>query len=85
MPEHLEKDFTNIWQEFEEGKTLDARFAKALDRVIPVLQNINNNGQSWVENNVTLEQVISKSSNIAEISPVLWDYIKEKLENATFW
>ena len=85
LPENLEKEFTNIWEEFEAEETNESKFAKALDRVIPVLQNINNNGQSWIENSVSLEQVLDKSKVIQNASPLLWKHIKEKLENATFW
>ena len=85
LPINLEKEFTDIWKEFESEKTIESKFAKALDRVIPVLQNINNNGQSWIENSVSLEQVLNKSKVIQNASPLLWKHIKEKLENATFW
>ena len=85
LPENLEKEFTNIWEEFESEKTIESKFAKALDRIIPVLQNLNNNGQSWIENSVSLEQVLNKNKVIQNASPLLWKHIKEKLENATFW
>jgi len=86
LPTHLEVEFTSIWMEFEEAQTNEARFAKAMDAAIPVLQNINNNGQSWVENDVTLEQVLSNKSKVIEKEhPLLWEYIKNKLTKATYW
>jgi len=86
LPTHLEVEFTSIWMEFEEAQTNEARFAKAMDAAIPVLQNINNNGQSWVENDVTLEQVLNNKSKVIEKEhPLLWEYIKNKLTKATYW
>jgi len=86
LPIHLEREFTDIWMEFEEAQTKEAKFAKAMDAAIPVLQNINNNGQSWIENNITLEQVLSNKSKIIKSEhPLLWEYIEEKLTEATYW
>ena len=69
LPEPLQSEFLNLWLEFEEGKTEDAIFANAVDRMIPFTLNSFNEGQSWTEANVkakTVEQmlrpVISKAS-----------------------
>jgi len=85
LPKHLKEEFLDIWIEFEKGITKESLFAQAIDRVIPVLQNINNNGQSWSENNISLKQVLDKNSVIAHANPLLWEHIKEKLENSSFW
>ncbi len=86
LPTHLEVEFYDIWMEFEESQTKEAKFAKAMDAAIPVLQNINNNGQSWIENDVSLEQVLNNKRKVIEKEhPLLWEYIKEKLNNATYW
>ena len=49
LPSPLSEELVALWQEFEEGETDDARFAGAVDRAMPVLLNLNNNGQSWRE------------------------------------
>jgi len=85
LPKHLKEEFLDIWIEFEKGISKESLFAQAIDRVIPVLQNINNNGQSWSENNISLNQVLDKNSVIAHANPLLWEHIKEKLENSSFW
>jgi len=85
LPKHLNEEFLDIWIEFEKGISRESLFAQAIDRVIPVLQNINNNGQSWQENNISLKQVLEKNSVIAHANPLLWEHIKEKLENSPFW
>ena len=38
------EEFISIWEEFEEGITDDAKFAKSMDRFEPLLQNTSNNG-----------------------------------------
>ncbi|WP_213957992.1 MULTISPECIES: HD family hydrolase [unclassified Variovorax] len=62
-----------LWREFELGQSDDAKFAKALDRVQPLLVNIGTAGGTWTENNVTLEQVLQRyGPTIARGSPTLW-------------
>src|SRR5262245_531400 len=39
-----------LWREFEAAETRESRFANAIDRVMPVLLNLANRGQSWREN-----------------------------------
>ncbi|MES2552542.1 MAG: HD domain-containing protein [Pseudomonadota bacterium] len=70
------------WQEYEERKTNEAMFAYAIDRLMPLLHNLNNNGQSWRENNVSLDKVLAFNAPIAEACPEVWDYLKVLLAQA---
>ena len=64
-----------LWHEFENAASEDAKFAKALDRVQPLLVNIHTNGGTWTENGVTLEQVLQRyGPTIERGSPSLWAY-----------
>ena len=72
-----------LWLEFEHGETAEARFAHAADRAMPVLLNLANSGQSWVENGIRYEQVIRKIKPPIEAGcPALWDYLAVELEAA---
>jgi putative hydrolase of HD superfamily len=42
-----------LWKEFDGGRTPEARFTKAMDRCMPVLLNLSNQGGTWLENGVT--------------------------------
>lgn len=79
LPAPQNSQFLALWQEYEEGITPDAQFAGALDRVLPVLQNLHNEGQSWQENQVRLEQVLSRNTCVGEVWPDLWEYVKTQL------
>ena len=79
LPAPQNSQFLALWQEYEEGTTPDAQFAGALDRVLPVLQNLHNEGQSWQENQVRLEQVLSRNTCVGEVWPDLWEYVKTQL------
>lgn len=73
IPGKAGTDLLALWQEFERGESDDARFAKALDRVQPLLVNISTSGGTWAESEVTLEQVLQRyGPTIARGSPTLW-------------
>jgi putative hydrolases of HD superfamily len=69
------------WQEFEAGATLESRYARAIDRLLPVLQNVHNNGQSWRENGIKLEQVLKMNERIGALMPGVWAELKPKIES----
>jgi putative hydrolase of HD superfamily len=73
--------FMSLWQEFDDNETPEARFAHAADRAMPVILNLANNGQSWRENGITYERVVSRvGPPIKAGCPALWDYLEGRLE-----
>lgn len=61
-----------IWDEFEAAGTDDARFAKALDRLQPILLNHVVGGGTWIDYDVDEGRARASSRRIAEGSPELW-------------
>lgn len=82
LPEDTGAEFLEIWQEFEAAETKEAKFAKAIDRLMPVLQNIYNNRQSWDENGIKKEQILAKTAYIADAGAGVWETVSEKIEAA---
>lgn len=83
LPEPKASEFLALWQEFESGITPESRFANAVDRAMPVLLNLNNNGQSWRENDITYARVVRRvEAQINAGCPALWEYLKPRLEDA---
>ncbi|WP_036771021.1 HD domain-containing protein [Photorhabdus australis] len=82
LPEPQKNHFISLWQEYEAGESQDAHFAKMLDRLMPILMNLHNKGQSWVENDISLEQVINRNKFIADVYPEFWQYLLPQLEAA---
>jgi len=74
--------FLNIWNEFEERKTNEAKFAAIFDRLEPLLQNYILEGYTWKKYNITYEMVIEKNRHIQEASDVIWAFVLKLLEKA---
>jgi putative hydrolases of HD superfamily len=83
LPEPQQSQFMSLWMEFEQVETEEARFAHALDRAMPALLNLANNGQSWRENNISYERVIKRiGPPIQAGCPALWEELKKSLDEA---
>lgn len=76
LPEDQAMDLIQVWKEFEAAETAEAKFAKAIDRLAPMMQNATNNGGTWAQHNVPYETVIQKKKRIKEGSESLWEYAK---------
>jgi putative hydrolase of HD superfamily len=61
-----------LWDEFEAAETADARFAKAIDRLQPILLNHAVGGGTWTDYDVDEARERSLTSRIADGSPALW-------------
>lgn len=74
LPKSQAEEFIAIWEEFETGETNEAKFARSMDRLEPLLQNTSNNGGTWKEFDVKYDKVYEKKSVIKNGSKSLWNY-----------
>lgn len=78
LPSQQGKRFLDLWTEFEAGTTREARFARALDRLQPLLLNVLTDGGTWTENDVSEEQVLERyGPAIRGGSELLWDEARD--------
>ncbi len=80
LPKGMCEEYLPLWYEFEAGETADSKFAKAIDRVPPLLHNLAGGGHSWKKFNITKEQVFKINERINLGSKKLWNVIKSKLD-----
>lgn len=71
LPEPHRSELHNIWKEFEAGDTVDARFARAVDRLQPLIHNYCTKGWVWQENRISADRVRETMSAISEASDSL--------------
>jgi len=82
LPVEKQEEFKALWYEFEAGETPDSKYAKAIDRIPPVLHNLNGEGHSWNTHNISKEKVFTINSRIKEGSESVWKSIESKLYEA---
>jgi putative hydrolase of HD superfamily len=71
-----------LWDEFEKRETPESRFANALDRVQPLLNNYFTDGQTWQDNDIKSGQVHRRMRPVKDGAPVLWNYVSALIEDA---
>ncbi|MBL9045904.1 MAG: HD domain-containing protein [Tabrizicola sp.] len=80
LPDDLRDSLRALWEEFEAAESPDARFAKSLDRVQPVMANLMSGGGTWTTYNVTFDQLEARVGvKIAKGAPALWDWVKARV------
>jgi putative hydrolase of HD superfamily len=83
LPENVSKELFLLWEEFEERKTNESKFAHALDRIMPGLQNFFYQGGTWKEFSVSLEVAIQKNQHVKDGSIEISEFIYTVLEVAS--
>jgi putative hydrolases of HD superfamily len=71
-----------MWEEFTERRTPEARFARALDRLQPMLENLAAGGGTWQEHGITADQVLAKVALIDDGSPELGSFARDLVRDA---
>lgn len=72
----------DLWDEFEKRESGEARFARALDRLQPILANYRNEGGTWQAFGVTADKVRGRVELIKDGSPELGRYATALIEDA---
>ena len=83
LPADQTERFRALWDEFEARVTAEAKFAKAMDSLEPLLLNFHTQGTStWTDPQVTAELVRARKSGIGDASDVLGAYSEALLDHA---
>ncbi|WP_343631707.1 HD domain-containing protein [Fluviicola sp.] len=82
LPEQQAEELIAIWEEFEAGETNEAKFARTMDRLEPLLQNTSNNGGTWNEFGVTYDKVYAKKSVMKEGSTTIWSFAEALINDS---
>ena len=82
LPAEQAQELINLWEEYEEQKTPEARFALALDRLMPFLHNYHTDGVTWRENRVTSVQVKERMAPVGVASDALGRTVSNIVEQA---
>lgn len=77
LPNDQGQFLQQLWDEFESGDTPEAKFARTMDHLQPMMLNAAADGKSWVEHGVRLGQILERNRNTADGSRKLWEYAYE--------
>ena len=82
LPSDQRDAYRRLWEEFEAAESDDAIFAKSLDRVQPVIANLESGGGSWYEYQVTHEQIERRVGvKVRRGFPKIWNLLKARIDD----
>jgi len=76
LPEPQAAHCFELWLEYERRQTPESRYAYAIDRLMPLLHNLQRGGGVWRENGISLDQVLAVNAVTAQILPGVWDQVR---------
>jgi putative hydrolase of HD superfamily len=82
LPEGQGSDLLACWLEFEARQTAEARFAKAIDRFMPMFANYESGGKSWLEHGISKARMLEINHIIADGSETLWQEAQRMIGDA---
>ena len=76
-------NLVEIWEEQETGSSKETQLLRVVDRLLPFLLNLNTEGKTWIESDVTRSQVAAALAFIEHSFPVIHDWFTENIAYAT--
>lgn len=77
LPSDQREKMRALWEEFEACETREAKFARSMDNIQPMMLNAATDGKAWEEHEVRLSQILKRNQRTKEGSKTLWKYAKE--------
>lgn len=81
LPADQGQELRALWEEFDAMETPDARFAAAVDRIQPFLNNCLTEGHTWKEGDVESSQVRERLAVTKDAAPALWPLVDSLIRN----
>jgi len=75
LPGEEGDQYLQLWLEFENRESPESKFAKAIDRFMPMLANYESGGKSWLENKVSRARILEINQIVADGSEALWQLV----------
>ena len=82
LPEDQGVEYRKLWEEFDAMETPDAKYAAAMDRFQPLINNLLTQGHTWRLGHVTADQVYRRMAPIQEAAPALWPFVEQSIQDA---
>lgn len=80
LPDDQKEEFTALFDEFEDCRTPESKYAHAMDNLQPLLLNDSNEGGDWLEHNVCAEQIYGRQGKTRLGSQTLYDYTDQVIQ-----
>lgn len=70
-----------LWLEYEAQESLESRWVKVLDRVMPFVVNLATEGRNWREQAIRRSQVLKVSQPVRDHAPEIYAWMEKRIED----
>ena len=89
LPEEKYLNMKNLWLEFEKGQSAEARYARVIDALLPLINHLEVSELNYNPDNISADMVLDKKKFIKSESEELWklteDLIKESVKRGLYF
>ena len=89
LPEEKYLNMKNLWLEFEKGQSAEARYARVIDALVPLINHLEVSQLNYNPDNISADMVLEKKKFIKSESEELWklteDLIQESVERGLYF
>lgn len=82
LPEDQGLEIRELWEEFDRMETADAKYAAAIDRMQPFVNNYMTGGHTWKKGEVTSDKVYKRMDMVRVATPELWPFVVRVIEES---
>jgi len=77
LPSEQATEWRRLWEEFDAMNTPDAKYAAAVDRLQPFLNNCVTDGHTWIKHGVSVDDVYRRMAPVNVALPSLWEFVED--------
>ncbi|WP_161980991.1 HD domain-containing protein [Streptococcus sp. S784/96/1] len=82
LPMEQKEYYLNVWQEFEKGNSVEARYARCVDAIAPLMNHLLIAEKGDNPDGLTKNQVLAKKAFIEAESPDLWQWVLDMIDQS---
>ena len=82
LPEETQLNMKNTWLEFEKGQSFEARYARVIDALVPLINHLEVSGLNYNPDNISADMVLEKKKFIKDESEELWKLTEELVKDS---
>ena len=82
LPEEKYLNMKNSWLEFEKGQSFEARYARVIDALVPLINHLEVSEENYNPDNISADMVLEKKKFIKDESEELWKLTKELVDES---
>jgi putative hydrolase of HD superfamily len=82
LPADQSATYHALWEEFDGGDSAEAKFARVIDRLEPVILHEATDAIVWRKHGTTHSQILRRLGSIENDAPRLWPRVKRVIDSA---